>query len=130
MEFVTNIARSDQLSCPFQVDACIAYNNAKMMEDLSEMYGVEESDDEDDEDEQKSFEFKDCMYCPYLSYLFDHGPNMVSRVRSKWLLRSLLRASVSENIVVNAIQNRTDLDLFFFLSSGHMYTYTLRFWKR
>lgn len=68
VEFVTNLARSDSLSCPFQVDACIAYNNAKMMQNLSVAKGVEDDDDddEDDGDEQKAFEFKDCMFSPDL----------------------------------------------------------------
>merc|ERR1712083_138297 len=63
VEFVYNMARSDSLSCPFQVDACIAYNDAKMSEKTLAALPNDGDDDEDsdDEDEQKAFEFEDCF---------------------------------------------------------------------
>ena len=64
VEFVYNMARSDSLSCPFQVDACIAYNDAKMSDKTLAALPNDGDDDEDsdDEDEQKAFEFEDCAY--------------------------------------------------------------------
>lgn len=61
------MARSDALSCPFQVDACIAYNDTKMSAKTMAKI-IDEPDDpdsdgsSDDESDQKAFEFEDCVF--------------------------------------------------------------------
>jgi len=50
IDFVHNTAAANQLSCPFQFDACIAFNEVKYKENIANV--DEESDDDDEDDDQ------------------------------------------------------------------------------
>eukprot|EP00486_Rosalina_sp_Unknown_P005103 CAMPEP_0201570448 /NCGR_PEP_ID=MMETSP0190_2-20130828/12727_1 /ASSEMBLY_ACC=CAM_ASM_000263 /TAXON_ID=37353 /ORGANISM="Rosalina sp." /LENGTH=564 /DNA_ID=CAMNT_0047994011 /DNA_START=35 /DNA_END=1726 /DNA_ORIENTATION=+ len=65
VDFVCTIAKQPQLTCPFQVDTCIAFNKAQDCSKMA-MQGID--DDDDDEDDGKgndgdtfSSEFYDCF---------------------------------------------------------------------
>jgi len=50
VEFVYNLAKSNQTTCPFQLDACIAYNYVKTEEVMEKAPTAADADDVDDDD--------------------------------------------------------------------------------
>merc|ERR1719204_227563 len=57
VEFVHNLANDKETTCPFQADACIAFNEVKQTENVADTLSGDDDDDDgddDDDDEQKA----------------------------------------------------------------------------
>ena len=59
VDFVNNLARKGNKTCPFQLDALIAYNNVSMIEIMDDVELDDDEDEHDDSDDEKKTEFSD-----------------------------------------------------------------------